>query len=354
MQTRVTVVAILLLLAALADEGDAGRSLNGRNLNGKSLNGRSLNGSELGDLVKWVNFAGARLGGHDLVDVHLEGSEIVATKGDRHRIAVCHMPPGNPERRRTIAVSTADLEEHLEHGDTLGSCDTLGPCAGDDGVHCVVRGTQLVSATFTAVSDTDMALALRITSVTPPSGTSDIWRYTVEYLETDVQYYPICLETASDVNHGAIPIHGWWDLNQGTPGDGAKIVEPGKFTFACPALGGLGKCVELGYRPWANASLDVHHQACARLIRGDYCGDSVPYTSDGALVNIYDSLGVQSDTEGAAWLTEAEWDSHGARCLNPNNRRTAVVPCFPNRQSALCGTGFGDPSTLLISETPDE
>jgi hypothetical protein len=354
MKTRVTVVMVLLLLAALADESDAGRSLNGRNLNGKSLNGRSLNGSELGDIVKWVNFSGASLGGDVLHDVHLEGSQIVATKGDRHRIAICHIPPGNPGKRRSITVSNAELAEHLEHGDTLGPCDALTSCDSDDAVNCLVRGIQLVGATFTAVSDTDMALTLRITSVTPPSGSSDIWHYTVEYLETDDQYYPICLDAATDINHAAVPIHGWWDLNQGSPGDGAKIVEAGKFTFACPAIGGLGKCVELGYRPWANANLDVHHQACARLIRGDYCGDSIPYTSDGALVNIYDNLGVQCDTEGDGWLIEAEWDIHGARCLNPNNRRTMVVPCFPNRQSALCGTGFDDQDTLLISETPDE
>jgi hypothetical protein len=345
---------VFLLLAALADRSDAGRSLNGHNLNGKSLNGRSLNGSELGDVVKWVSFAGASLGGHALLDVHLEGSEIVATKGDRHRITICHVPPGNPGQRRSITVAAAALAEHLGHGDALGPCDGLAPCGGDDAVTCVVRGTQLVGATFSAVSDIDLALTLRIASVRPPSGTSDIWHYTVEYLETDQQYYPICLDAATGTNRAAIPINGWWNLDQGTAGDGAKIVEAGKFTFACPAIGGLGKCVELGYRPWANAGLDAHHQACARLIRGDYCGDSVPYTSDGALVNLYDDLGVQLDTEDEGWLLEAEWDIHGARCLHPNNRRTAVVPCFPNRQSQLCALGFDDPETLLISETPDE
>jgi hypothetical protein len=159
-----------------------------------------------------VNFSGARLDSKRLRDVHLEGSEIVATMGHRNRITICHVPPGNSQARRTITVSYAAVEAHLAHGDTLGPCDSDddgdGDNDGDDSTR-VVRGIGLVGATFTAVSNTDAPLTLRISSVTPPSGSSDIWHYTVEYRETDDQYYPICYEVASNINHAAIPINGW-------------------------------------------------------------------------------------------------------------------------------------------------
>lgn len=48
---------------------------------------------------------------------------------DRHgcargqQVEICHAPPGNPANRHTIWVSPAAAEQHLAHGDSLGSCD---------------------------------------------------------------------------------------------------------------------------------------------------------------------------------------------------------------------------------------
>lgn len=48
---------------------------------------------------------------------------------DRHgcargqQVELCHAPPGNPANRQTIWVSPSAAEQHLAHGDTLGSCD---------------------------------------------------------------------------------------------------------------------------------------------------------------------------------------------------------------------------------------
>ena len=44
-------------------------------------------------------------------------------KGDRENVVICHIPPGNPDRRHTIAVSEAAIDAHLAHGDLLGECD---------------------------------------------------------------------------------------------------------------------------------------------------------------------------------------------------------------------------------------
>ncbi len=45
-------------------------------------------------------------------------------KGEK--ITICHIPPGNPENAHTIRVSINALEAHLNHGDSIGSCDNGG------------------------------------------------------------------------------------------------------------------------------------------------------------------------------------------------------------------------------------
>jgi hypothetical protein len=36
--------------------------------------------------------------------------------------AVCHAPPGNPDNAKTKWVDSEDVQDHLDHGDTLGEC----------------------------------------------------------------------------------------------------------------------------------------------------------------------------------------------------------------------------------------
>ncbi|MCP3168826.1 hypothetical protein [Myxococcus qinghaiensis] len=38
------------------------------------------------------------------------------------RLAVCHIPPGNPANAHTIVVGAPAVKAHLKHGDTLGAC----------------------------------------------------------------------------------------------------------------------------------------------------------------------------------------------------------------------------------------
>lgn len=278
-----------------------GHNLNGHNLNGHNLNGHNLNGSELGDFVKWTSFLGATQDGQWLWNVHLEGSQLVARRG-LQRIA----------------------------------------------------GTQLVGAQFVARSDTDLPLALRVTQAFGPGPNDDpsLWRYQVEYQEIDGGWEPVCLN--ADVPVPAIPVVGYWNLDQGSPGDGRKIHAAAKFLFACEQVGAIGKCVEAGYRPWqrvGHRSLEEHHEACVRLLRADFCGTSVSHTVDGALVNIYDALGIQLDTE--AWMPEAEWGDDGARCISPlaTTADIANVPCLDELIDDDCATAFHH-HTLLISERP--
>ncbi len=36
---------------------------------------------------------------------------------------VCHVPPGNPDRSRTLSIADEAVPAHLAHGDTLGRCE---------------------------------------------------------------------------------------------------------------------------------------------------------------------------------------------------------------------------------------
>ena len=39
------------------------------------------------------------------------------------RVTLCHIPPGNPSKAKTIAVCEQCVPDHLGHGDLLGSCE---------------------------------------------------------------------------------------------------------------------------------------------------------------------------------------------------------------------------------------
>jgi uncharacterized protein YjbI with pentapeptide repeats len=273
-----------------------GRNLNGRNLNGRNLNGRNLNGSVLGNSLAWVRFDSAELDRRD-VDAWIEGSELVGRlRGQR------------------------------------------------------LEGSELEGASFRGRSDTGKLVKLRVSEVITPAA-DDVWRYQVEYWEPGQGWSPICSD--EEGAYPAFALNGYWDVNAGEPGDGSKVSDPERFLFACSSIGAIGKCVELGYRPWdasGGESLDAYHQACVRLMRADYCGDGVSHTSDGSVVNLYDDLGIQLDTE--TWTTEAEWDTDGALCLSPHNRSIEEASCYAERLHDACGSNFED-GTLLISETPD-
>lgn len=55
------------------------------------------------------------------------------------RVAICHIPPGNPRNVQTIIVSERAVTTHMEHGDILGACPTgcqLGGSICDDSNLC--------------------------------------------------------------------------------------------------------------------------------------------------------------------------------------------------------------------------
>lgn len=59
-----------------------------------------------------------------LLDIEIEqpGQE-EEVEEEEEKETVCHIPPGNPDNAQTIEVDQSAVQAHLDHGDTLGSCE---------------------------------------------------------------------------------------------------------------------------------------------------------------------------------------------------------------------------------------
>lgn len=295
-----------LRMALTTDNGSNlnGSNLNGSNLNGSNLNGSNLNGGDLNHTLLYASFAGATregMTGNKLDSAWLQGTEFFGTQGSS-----------------------------------------------------TFRGLDFDQAHFVGMLGDGRTVDLWVASLTPPAPGDDVWRYLVRYWDTARQeWHPICIR--NDRTHApAIPVLGRWDYRSGVPTGGAKLDEPGVFTFACEGSA-ITKCLHMGYKPWASSpdgqGLAAHHQACTRVIRADYCGDGTSYTVDGQWVNVWDNVGIQFDTED--WYVEAEWDEAGARCFSPHNRFHSNVQCYDAKKQAGCGSlSSFSAGTLLMTETP--
>lgn len=271
-------------------------SNNGVSLNGVSLNGVSLNGVSLNG----VSLNGVSLNGTSLNGVSLNGTKLQFSG-----------------MSSVTGIQGAKLNGQLSNGSTL---------------------------------------SLRIdTARQGASPNTDVHFYKVSYFADSI-WKPLC-GSAGGVAVEAIPLAGRWDYSQGTTTGGSWLNESNTFTFACVNTA-LGKCVDLGYKPWTSRSgtaLRPFHQACTRMLRADYCGNGTPYTLDGTTLNLYDKLGVQVDTE--AWLAEAEWNDRGATCVQETTALRlqllgiATPACVASRVSSSCGVAFSsDDGSLLMTE----
>jgi hypothetical protein len=269
-----------------------GMTLNGMTLNGMTLNGMTLNGMTLNGMT----LNGMTLNGMTLNGMTLNGSELTGVAGDV-------------------------------------------PVDGEELVGAKVNGELSNGGTITLRIDGAKKLL-------PPN--DDVWAYEVVAGGDNNTWQPLCGTVNGQVVL-AVPLSGTWNYQSGVPGGGAKTADPTRFTFACRGTA-LAKCVELGYKPWESSNgvgLDDHHQACTRMLRADYCGDGTPGTINGRLINVYDGVGVQADTE--SWGVDAEWDADGARCVGDTTRSTQS--CSADLYSSSCGAvaSFSQ-GTLLVDE----
>ncbi|MFL5377170.1 MAG: ADYC domain-containing protein [Myxococcales bacterium] len=289
-----------------------GKSINGKSINGKSINGKSINGSMLN---------GKSINGTDLTDVYLMSVQLDSPQIDG------------------ATVEGVSLHGTVFTGSLGGT--TLNPA---DFAHAVFHG-QLSDGTNLNVRFDQYAL------LSTPGG--DLNSYAVSY-ETDSGWVSLCGTEADGSPVMAIPVNGQFDYSQGTSTGGVYDSSGPVFTPTCRHYA-AAKCVEMGYQPWVTspAPLEPYFQTCTRVLRADYCGDGTSFTVDGTLINIYDRLGVQTDTE--TWMGEAEWGPKGALCMAPQQldrfRNTTSTPsCYATLMSETCGSGFSNAATLIIDE----
>ncbi len=301
---------------ASALEQENGESLNGQGLNGHKLNGITLNGHKLnghklnGRTLDGVSVSGVTIGTDTLDDVHLDATWL----------------SGRGRRGRTY------------------------------------WGNAFEGATMTGLLDDNSTIPVRIDSIRPSSSASwadwDVSLYALSYF-TDEGWQPYCGLDDAGAPVKAVPLTGRWDYRQGVPTGGARFADDTAVTFACEGYV-LAKCVEAGYKPWSSVfactspfrceitSLAAHHQACTRMLRADYCGDGTPNTVDGTLINIYDGIGIQRDTDD--WAFEAEWTAAGARCVD-RGRIGELPSCAAAKADVTCGAkAHFKTGTLLMTE----
>ena len=218
-----------------------------------------------------------------------------------------------------------------------------------------LSGQALVGAELNGKLDNGESITLRLDaleSFTSTVGTS-VPRYLISYTGLNSSTLAhVCGKNDAGEPIKTIPLTGRWNFEQGVPDGGSKEENSTLVTFACQGFA-LYKCIDYGYPPWKKVNgvrLNNHHQACVRMLRADYCGDGRSWTVNGTVINMYDNLGIQLDTE--TWSLEAEWDIEGARCLSHQRIQSldTVPDCTFERSPAVCGNPPQWGPTLHVSE----
>jgi hypothetical protein len=130
---------------------------------------------------------------------------------------------------------------------------------------------------------------------------------------------------ACQLDQYGVFVPGRWDAGA------THVDDPDVVTYSCMD-GVIAKCVSWGYAPWLTGA-DVH-ASCTRLARADYCGNGVPWTMDGTEINVYDTLGILSESPAGDMKFEAAWGTSGALCVSrpryqiEESGRMVVPSCF--------------------------
>ncbi len=241
------------------------------------------------------------------------------------------------------------------NGTALSAISTVGP---------PLSGADVVGSTWNGTASNGAVVKLRIDSALQGTGTNaDLWFYGVSYASatsgtlgtliptltsgtSGTTWQPLCGVDITNVPVKAVAVAGVWGTS------GTYAASTSSFTFACRAKT-IAKCVELGYKTFKGYADQL--ASCVRLLRADYCGTGVSNTVNGTLLNLYDNVGVQLDTE--TWSPEAEWTPAGARCINSNDNvrylltGAAAPACAKKEMTATCGANFAK-GAVLIDELP--
>ncbi|MGZ3441969.1 MAG: ADYC domain-containing protein, partial [Polyangia bacterium] len=356
------------LVAAAATPARAGLGYNGVQMNGVQMNGVQMNGVQMnGVQMNGVQMNGIPLTGVVVNGLRLEGTRLKGTFADS--VSWCshsQLATGAP---LPFCSPCAAVVEVVDPHCAFSAWDQT--CVDEATAWCAVDADQLVGATFTANTNgpaRTLKLAKKPVLAADPvpvwrqhdDGTwydanADVWLYSFVYWQPDKHpwsgtWNPIC----ANATNAAIPVAGQWATCEGTRGAcGGKTSDVG-FSLGCDGIGAIAKCLnQFQYKPWKYVAesaplgtpthfqtLETFHEACVRMVRGDYCGDGVPHTVDGTQIDVYDHMGVQKQTPllPINFHFEAGWTPHGAACISVTRYQTfggnpkpqPGVPAYPD------------------------
>jgi ADYC domain len=249
-----------------------------------------------------------------------------------------------------VAAGGATAQETPAKVEVVGTAFRLTMADGR-----VLAGADLVGSVLALGGAGGTRLRVRIDAVRPdprdPAGEVTLYVLSVEDPATGA-WHDLCAPDPDGLALG-FPMAGSWTAS------GEHLSSGGAFSLTCTG-GVVGKCVRMGYKPWAAAAdgtpLWAYHQACARLLRADYCGDGTGHTRDGTPVDIGDRLGVQTFDPAPAMDFEAAWGADGAVCV----RRVRVpgaasldelVRACPERLAGKVGEACTAEAALRAPET---
>jgi ADYC domain-containing protein len=317
-------VVVTVAAPARADFGSNGTQMNGTQMNGTQMNGTQMNGTQMNG----TQMNGVSLSGVSVRDLHLVGTAMHGDFLDSN--SVCKHSP------RTVGAPLpwwcSPCAKVVATKLPYCSQETWNAtCVQAATAWCSVTQNQLVGGIFRG--DAAGGGTVYLTLDAPPhpvnaTNNADVLLYNFSYWEPYVGWQPVC----GGANQ-AIPVAGHWgDCSQpGVPssGCGGKISSDG-FTLGCRDVGATAKCIEhFGYKPWSSVpeswgaathsqTLETFHEACVRMVRGDYCGDGTPHTVDGTQIDVWDHMGVQSHPTlvPSSFRFEAGWTPKGAACIS--------------------------------------
>lgn len=184
--------------------------------------------------------------------------------------------------------------------------------------------------------------------------------YTVSYTTDHGSSWQLLCGEVSSIPVQALLLTNRWDNVTG-----ARITDSDMITVACQGSA-LAKCAEWGYAPWAadivesdagnvnqhNIPLAELHQACTRMVRGDYCGDGTPHTFAGTMINVWDHFKRQERDTGSTMPFEAEWSPDGAVCIKHTRwRQSSSNPTYDHIMTNCSSRWAGPSSTTCGNDT---
>jgi len=183
----------------------------------------------------------------------------------------------------------------------------------------VLRSRDLISSELVIVV-AGRSIVLRIDAVEPDPDArlGEVWLHTFATQADDGSWRNPC-EAGPDGRRQGFPLAGRVRRSDAQ----LEQAEAGTFELTCSA-GAEGKCVRIGYFPWAGPEGLALFNACVRMMRGDYCGSGEPHTRAGTPIEIYDNSGGAQDQPARGMELEAVWGAQGAICV----RRVRVNQIF--------------------------